>query len=210
MSQVDDAIDKMGGSQEFKRFAKEATREARKSPTPVYIAVLAAFLALVSMASSDADKRALQSHIESANQFAFFQAKNIRKTDSEIAAATFRAMGQAEIGAQWQAKADRYNQEKGEILKAAKGELAKRALATKQGNYFEMAISLLQISIVLASTSLILGGGVLLWGSVLMTLCAAFFTANGYGLYVDVPTSPVDLFDYLRTATGISINSSGG
>ena len=49
---------------------------------------------------------------------------------------------------------------------------------------------LLQIAIVLASISLITGGGVLLGLSFTLTLIAAFFTANGYGLYYDIPSDP--------------------
>lgn len=206
MSQVDDTLDKMGGSKEFKRIAREATREARKSPMPVFIAILAAFLALVSMANGDADKRALQSHIESANKFAYFQAKNIRKTQSQIAADSFVAMGQGDLASKWQAKADRYKREKAAILKSARAELVKRAHAIKQGGYFEMAISALQIAIVLASASLILGGGVMMWVSFLLTLMALFFTINGYGLYFQLPTNPVELLEWMKHASGITLS----
>lgn len=206
MAQVDDAIDKMGGSKEFKRIAREATREARKSPMPVYIAVLAAFLALVSMANGDAEKRALQSHIESANKFAYFQAKNIRKTDSQIAADTFKTLGQAELAAKWQAKADRYRGEKAKILASAKAELVKRRHAIEQSKYFEVAISSLQIAIVLASASLILGGGIMMWGSFLITAIAIFFTVNGYGLFFELSTDPVEIFQWMKQATGITLS----
>lgn len=173
---------------------REISQEARKSKTPIFIAVLAAFLALVSMADGDAGKRALVAHIEAANQFAFFQAKNIRATDSEIAATMFDALGKTEIASTWQGKADRYQKEKADILKDAKAEQEKRKVAIRQGDYFGVAIAMLQIAIVLASASLILSGRFLLGASILFTLVAVFYSVNGYGLYYEAPTDPALIF----------------
>ena len=75
---------------DLRRIIKEVSKEARKSKIPLYIAVLATLLAFISMAEGDAKERALGAQIEASNQFAFFQAKNIRKTDSEIAADVLR------------------------------------------------------------------------------------------------------------------------
>jgi len=187
---------------DLRSLIREVSREAKKSKTPIFIAVLAAFLALVAMADGDADKRAMVAHIESANQFAYFQAKNIRKTDSEIAAGLFESMGQPVLASKWQAKADKYKQEKVEILNAARDEQAKRAIAGRQGDYFSVAIAMLQIAIVLASVSLLLRGGILLAVSIVLALIAVLFSANGYGLYWEIPTDPVILAKWLATNVG--------
>ena len=178
---------------DLRRLLREATKEVQRSRIPILIATLAACLALVSMADGEAGKRAMVAHIESANQFAYFQAKNIRKTDSEIAAAMFERLGHPELAAKWGAKASRYDDEKTDILNSAKAEQVKRETAIRQGEYFSVAIALLQISIVLASASLILAGGMLLISSILLGCVAAIFTVNGYGLYWQLPTEPSQL-----------------
>lgn len=185
---------------ELKNIIKEISQEAQNSRTPIFIAFLATFLALVSMIDDNAANEAMVAHIESSNQFAYFQAKNIRKTSSEIAANTLKSMGQTELATKWQQKANRYDQEKQEILNTAKAEQKKRSIAIKQGDYFGAAIALLQIAIVLASVSLITGGGILLGSSVVLSLLSVLLVINGYGLYYDVPMDPKLIISWLTTA----------
>lgn len=199
MTETEAALGKKEPIYDIRNLIKEVSREAKKSKTPIFIAMLAATLALVSMSDGDADKRVLESHIESSNQFAYFQAKNIRKTDSEIAASTFESLGKAELAVIWRQKAERYGKEKAEILKVVRAEQAKRTIALRQSDYFSFAIAFLQIAIVLASASLILGGGILLGISFLFTAGAIFFTVNGYGLYYDIPTDPATIANWVKS-----------
>lgn len=187
-----------GAPTDVRELIREVSKEARKSPVPIFIAMLAAFLAFMSMAEGDANSRALGAHVESANQFAFFQAKNIRLTSAEAAADVLRALDKPSAARTWQAKADRYEAEKSDILVKARGEQSKRATAMQQADYFAVAIATLQIAIVLASASLILGGGVLLFASVAMTAVATFFAVNGYGLYIEIPTDPAALAPWVQ------------
>lgn len=193
---------KAGVAGDIKRIIKEVSKEARKSKVPLYIAILAACLALVSMAEGDVKERALGAQIEASNKFAYFQAKNIRKTDSEIAAQLLTSLNQPDLAKSWQAKADRYGREKDEILKEALEQQAIRAHGLKQSAYFAIAIALLQIAIVLATAALVLGGGFLLWASVALALLASFFTFNGYYLYLEFPTDPVEFGKWLSGSLG--------
>ncbi len=52
----------------------------------VYVGVLAALLAICSMGGDNAAKDATRANIESSNMWAFFQAKNIRRTVYGVAA----------------------------------------------------------------------------------------------------------------------------
>lgn len=185
-------------SHHLRSLIREASREARRSPIPILIAAIAAFLALVSMANGESERLALGGHIESANQFAYFQAKNIRGTDSQIAAQMFEKMGHPDAANHWRQVAERYGKEKADILKAAKAHQVIRATAMRQSGYFEIAIVLLQIAIVLATASLIAGRTGLIFFSVLLMCGAGFFTVNAYGLYYNVPTDPVEM---LRSVT---------
>lgn len=183
-----------GTSGELRGLLRDVSREVQKSKTPIFIAVLAGFLALVSMAEGDADRRAMVAHIESANQFAFFQAKSIRANDARIASSTFEVMKKPELAKEWERTSLRYDREKREILVNARSEQAKRKIAVQQSDYFSLAIAILQIAIVLASASLIVSGGVLLFVSVILTGLSMLFTFNGYALYFDIPTDPVQIF----------------
>lgn len=187
---------------DIKRIIKEVSKEARKSRVPLYIAVLAACLALVSMAEGDVKERALGAQIEAANQFAFFQAKNIRRTDSEIAADVLDSLGKPELAKAWRDKAERYSGEKGAILKEARRQQDIRTQGLKQSSHFAIAIALLQIAIVLATAALILGGGFMLGASVFFALGALFFTFNGYYLYLDFPTDPIAFGQWLSAQVG--------
>lgn len=194
---------KAGVGTDLKRIMKEVSQEARKSRVPLYIAVLAACLALVSMAEGDVKERALGAQIEASNKWAYFQAKNIRKTNSEVAAEILESIGKTELAQKWHVTATRYDGEKTEIMKQAQEQEAIRAHGLKQSSYFAIAIALLQIAIVLATASLILGGGFLLWTSVLIALLSMFFTFNGYYLYLEFPTDPVEFGKWLTTRSGI-------
>lgn len=188
-----------GVGTDLKRIIKEVSQEARKSKVPLYIAVLAACLALVSMAEGDVKERALGAQIEASNKWAYFQAKNIRKTNSETAAEILESLGKAELAQKWRATATRYGNEKDAIKKEAREQQAIRTHGLKQSAYFAIAIALLQIAIVLATAALILGGGFMLSTSVLFAALALLFTFNGYYLYFEIPTDPAMFGKWLTT-----------
>ena len=187
---------------DLKRIIKEVSKEARKSRVPLYIAILAACLALVSMAEGDVKERALGAQIEASNKWAYFQAKNIRRTNAEVAAEILESVGKPELAKKWRDTAARYGGEKKAIQKQALEQQAIRAHGLKQSAYFAIAIALLQIAIVLATASLILGGGFLLWTSTFIAALAIFFTFNGYYLYLEFPTDPIEFGKWLTANVG--------
>ena len=72
---LDDAIERLrGDKEEFNRWVG------------VYIGVLAVLLAICNVAGANAAKDATRSNIEASNTWAFFQAKNIRRTSINLAA----------------------------------------------------------------------------------------------------------------------------
>jgi hypothetical protein len=193
MTVSDNQSGKRRTTPDLRGMIREVSREARRSPIPILIAAIAAFLALVSMANGESERLALGAHIESANQFAYFQAKNIRRTDAQIAAQMFEKMGHPDAANHWRQVAERYGKEKATILKAAKAHQVIRSKAMRQSGYFEIAIVLLQIAIVLATAALIAGRFGLIFFSVLLVFGAGFFTLNAYGLYYNIPTDPVEM-----------------
>ena len=194
---AEDAAEMMDQEKQNDRFKQRAA---------VSIAILAMFLAITGLGGANAGKEATNNNIYAANQYAFYQAKNIRQTDYNLAAdaieLAFLQDGSlnAEARATLKAKAEayrktaaRYESEpetqegKKELIARAKDYESKRDYALKQDPYFDYAEALLQIAIVLISVSIvatlpwlaILGGIVGATGSLLMV--------NGYTLAVEIP-----------------------
>ena len=145
-------------------------------------------------------------NIYAANFYAFYQAKNIRQTDFNLAADAIElaflqdsAMG-AEAKAALKAKADAYrktsaryetepetNEGKKELLARAKDFEKKRDHALKQDPYFDYAEALLQIAIVLISVSIIASLPWLAFFGGAIGLTGALLTINGFFLLVEIP-----------------------
>jgi hypothetical protein len=184
---------------------EKAVEEGDNKLTAVYIAVLAVLLAICSIGDDDASKTAVRSNIQTANTYAFFQAKNIRQTDYEIAADQIDARlldpalgGEArkfltEKVDAYRKRIARYDSEpetgegKKELLEKARGLEIERDLALRRDPYFDFGQGLLQIAIVLASVSLIVGGSFLLWLSGVLGLIGTLSTINAFTLAVSLP-----------------------
>lgn len=140
----------------------------------VFIAVLAALLALAEMGGKSAQTHALGANIEASNLWAFFQAKTIRMTAVRAAAEALETIGAEGLPAErvdavakrvqaWRATADRYDNEpetgEGRQQLSARAKISEiirdRALAAY--HQFEFASASFQIAIVLASASVITG-----------------------------------------------------
>ncbi|MEL6746635.1 MAG: DUF4337 family protein, partial [Pseudomonadota bacterium] len=191
-----------GAAREFdlRAIVEEVSAKARPAGLlPLFIAVLAAALALITMADGASDRAASVAQLEAANQFAWYQAKNIRQMNSQIAAAQFAAMGESDQAETWRRRAQRYEGEKGEILATARGAQAARAKFVRQGDYYSMSVAMLQIAIVLASAALVYRGYLLVSVSMALAVLAAFFAWNGYGLYYEIPADPGAAVDWFRS-----------
>jgi hypothetical protein len=173
--------------------------------TAIYIAVLAVLIAVTSVGGDNATKDMIRSSIQAADTYSFYQAKTIRQTTIRTVADDFelrladpavpeptRQKLQEKL-ASYRATADRYESEpstgegKKELLAKARALEAQRELSLKRDPYFDSAGALLQIAIVLASASLILGGPILLWVSAALGVVGTLLMINGFALLVEVP-----------------------
>lgn len=173
--------------------------------TAIYIAVLAVLIAICSIGDDDASKTMIRSSVGAADTYAFFQAKNIRQTAYALSADEFEAellkpgldentrKFLQEKLTRYRATVERYESEpstgegKKELLAKARGLEAERDLALRRDPYFDYGQGLLQIAIVLASVSLILGGTILLRVSAVMAAAGALSTINAFALLVELP-----------------------
>ncbi len=172
----------------------------------VYIGILAVALAICSTGAGNATKDTMTSNIESANTWAFFQAKNIRRHVLRLQIDELEVLQAAEPELTERArsviadKIKRYREKEAhlnsdpetgeglkELLVKGKSLEAQRDLAMRKDRYFDYGLALLQIAIVLASISIITGGTSLLVLSLLISAVGIVSTLNGFTLVYAVP-----------------------
>ena len=181
-------------SMEHAEHAEHASGSNKK--IALLIAVLALFLAISETLGKGAQTESISKNVESANLWAFFQAKSIRRTvvltaaeqgKLTLAGATDDAM-KATVQKQvddWTKTAQRYRSEPetGEgteqLAEKAKHAEHERDEATAKYHHFELASAAFQIGIVLASATIITGMIALAYVGGILTLAGLLMTALG-------------------------------
>jgi Domain of unknown function (DUF4337) len=144
------------------------------------IAVLALFLSFSETLGKSAQTEAIDANVKSSDTWAFFQAKDIRRTTLNTAAdqtallaanmadPTAKAAIDKQIEA-WRATAARYESDpktgegRKELAARAKEQEEERELALAKYHHYELASAAFQIGIVLASAAVITGIAGLAW-----------------------------------------------
>ena len=154
------------------------------------IAVLAAALALAEMGEKGAQNAYLTHHIAASDDYAFYQAKNVRATvwaaEAGILANLPNAADagpQAEIKRAKETEARLRDEPQGDgmkqLLERAKSREAAREEAFHRYHEFELVVGALQISIVLASVAVVTRIVALAFGAGVIGAIAA-----GFGLFI--------------------------
>lgn len=172
----------------------------------VYIGLLAVVLAICNVGGANAAKDAGRANLDAANTWAFFQAKNIRRTaitmaadELELQLAAQPSMPPAARQA-FEAKIKDYRtttqklttdpeRKEGldELFAKGKSLEAERDVALRKDPYFDWSQALLQIAIVLASVHLIIGNMSLLGLSGGLAGLGVLLMLNGFTLAVKLP-----------------------
>ncbi len=151
------------------------------------IAILALCLAVCETLSKAYQTEVITKQVEASNLWAFFQAKSIRKSSTELAMETVQAIAPAndakseEIIKKWAASIKRYDTEpetgEGRKELAARAKKAQQLGDAANHKYHNLEISsgMLQVAIVLASASIITAVGLLGWLSGGLGLVAVGF-----------------------------------
>lgn len=182
----------------------------------VAIGVMAMLLAIASLAGETASREIINNNILASDMWAFFQAKNIRQTDNQLAAdqlelvlatqpklpAEARDMIQKRIE-QYRATVARYDNEpdrtdptnplKGEgkkqLTARARAFEEKRDHAERRLPNFEYAQALFQLGIVLGSVSIVAGSRGLLGLGLALGAAALLLMLNGVFLLIELPVA---------------------
>ena len=160
----------------------------------VWIAILAMFLAICSVAGGNAGDEEILNQEKSTNAYSYFQAKTIRASQFSLMADNLEvqlaALGNqipAEERQTVQERLDRYrseaarlNAERQEILEWAMSKEGARENWSKVGPSFDTGEALFQIAIVLASITILIKRRVFLYPSVAVGIIALLFMLNGF------------------------------
>ena len=185
---------------------RAADKDARNKWVGVFIGVLAVLLAICNVGGANAAKDATRSNIEASNTWAFFQAKNIRRTATTLAANELELLLAAQPGMpdevkkkfedkikDYRAEAQRLTTDPAkkegldELFVRAKALEVDRDVALRKDPYFDWSQALLQIAIVLASVHLIIGNMWLLGMSGGLGALGVLLMLNGFTLAVRLP-----------------------
>jgi hypothetical protein len=144
------------------------------------IAVLALFLSFSETLGKSAQTEAIDANVKSSDSWAFFQAKDIRRTTlntaadqttllaANVADPTAKAAIDKQIEA-WRATAARYESDpktgegRKELAERARQQEEERELALAKYHHYELASAAFQVGIVLASATVITGIVALAW-----------------------------------------------
>jgi hypothetical protein len=182
-----------------------AEDESFRKRVSVFIGFLALLLTINGVAGSAAMKETINANIKASDNYAFYQAKYIRQTTYLLAAKQLELLS-GSLGSipekstqditatitQYRELADRYESDpkggegKKELLARAKGLDEERDEAQKRDVNFEFGEGLLQIAIVIASTSMIGASRQLLYAACGFAVIGALLAANGFTGFVDL------------------------
>lgn len=165
----------------------------------IYIALLAVLLAICNMGGNNASKDAAKANLDATNLWAFFQAKNLRRThyimwrddlERQLEAQPnladdARQKIEANIS-DYKARIAKFTSDKkrneglDELWIRAKEFEQVRDAALKRDPYFDVGLAFLQIAIVLASVAIVTGGVVVIGLSMILGAAGTVFMINGF------------------------------
>ena len=149
--------------QELQEHAEHAKHDPSLAPVSLTMAVLAVLVAVVSLLGHRAHTEEVVLQAQSSDQWAFYQAKNIRRhadeifTDLTSVQATTDAAALAKLREKYTQEADRYNDEQKEIKKQAEELVAEVKTERSRADRFDLAEVFLEIGLVITSITLLSG-----------------------------------------------------
>lgn len=168
-------------------------REAQiKDKAGWVITVLAALLAINTLMGGSNSSKILNNTIEANNTWAFYQAKSIKQTLTEMRHDDAAASGNKKRAEELKAKMDRYESDpatgegKKELMAKARKLEEDRAVAKSRSPWYTYAGSLFQIAIVLLTASILAVNMRLYWASIGVGLIALLSMVQAIWLLLPV------------------------
>jgi hypothetical protein len=162
---------------------QESTEQARDPfdrRVAATMAILAAFLAVVSVLGHIMTTEELLNQQKASDQWSYYQAKSIRRYQSEVARDLFASMKNGDQSQQYQKNAERYRKDDDDIEKEAKGLEQESHVQGRRALGFHFGEVFLEFSIVLASLAILTKRGLLWYASIVSGTIGAVVGATIY------------------------------
>ena len=193
---LQDAVEERAEHARVDRFRRRAA---------LLVGVMAAALAITALGGDNTTKEIIDTNIQASDTYAFYQAKNIRQTENQLAADNLESQilltnPPDTVKAQLQQRIDRYKanvaryesepetgEGKKELLTKAQAYVADRDEAQQRDPNFDYAQALLQIAIVLGSVAIVAVSPSILTMAGVVGGIGVVLMINGYTLLFDLP-----------------------
>jgi hypothetical protein len=169
---------------EEKKPLSRSEREAQiKDRAGFVIVILAALLAINTMIGGQNSSKTMNNTIAANNQWAWYQAKNMRQVLYETAAVESKI---PENKAKFEAEAARMKADKDEIMAKAKALEAERDAARQKSPWFTWGGSVLQIGIVLLTASILAVSMPMFWVSIVVGSVGAVLVSQALWMWMPI------------------------
>ena len=167
---------------EQKKPLSRSEREAQiKDRAGFVIVILAALLAINTMIGGQNSSKIMNNTIAANNQWAWYQAKNMRQVLYETAAVESKIPANQQ---KFNAEAARMKADKDEIMVKAKALEAERDEARQRSPWFTWSGSVLQIGIVLLTASILAVSMPMFWVSIVVGSVGAFLVSQALWMWI--------------------------
>src|SRR6478736_4705645 len=154
---------------ELQEHAEHAKHDPTLAPVSVTMAILAVLVAIVSLLGHRAATEAVLNQSKASDQWAYFQAKNIRGHEDKlfanltaiIPASSTEAL--AKLREEYSAEAEKYKDDQKEIESEARKLEQEVALEQKRADRFDLGEVFLEIALVITSITLLSGRRTFWW-----------------------------------------------
>lgn len=148
---------------ELQEHAEHAKHDPTLAPVSVTMAVLAVMVAVVTLVGHRAHTEEVVLQAKSSDQWAYYQAKNIRRHEDEIVAdvtsvqPTTDASALAKVREKYSGEASRYKDEQKEIEDKAHEMENEVGLEQRRADHYDLAEVFLDVGLVITSITLLSG-----------------------------------------------------
>jgi hypothetical protein len=146
---------------ELRENAEHGMEDRSLAPVTITMAVFAVMVAVVSLLGHRSHTEEILLQTKSTDQWAFYQAKNIRERSYEVfldQLSVFTIGDQVhakDLKAKYQGEIDRYRKEMGDIMAEARAAEAEQKMYERRANRFDLGEALLEAALVICSITLL-------------------------------------------------------
>ena len=171
---------------ELKEHAEHAKEHPTLAPVSVTMAILAVLVAVVTLLGHRAHTEEVVLQAKASDQWAYYQAKNIRRHEDEIAAdvtsvqPTRDAAALARVREKYSSEAAKYSDDQKEIQDKAREMEAEVATERNRADRFDLAEVFLEVGLVITSITLLSGRKFFWILGILLAIVGIGLAATGF------------------------------